>query len=200
MAANGATVDLMTAGRPRHSEEGRFRVRVYPHDLARVPGVRTLYLSRGLDAALGKAVAGAVLHVHGLWSMPTIYPARHARRHGAPLVQSPRGMLAPAALAFSASKKKLFAALAQRRALQAVSCFHATSWEEVADIRAYGLDAPVAVIPNGIDIPALDADTSRNPAAPRTLLYLGRLHPIKGCRPNHKGVGEAWSPAIPSGA
>jgi len=189
MATNGATVDLMTAGRPRHSEEGRFRVRVYPRDLARVPGVRTLYLSRGLDAALSKAVAGAVLHVHGLWSMPTIYPARHARRFGAPLVQSPRGMLAPAALAFSASKKKLFAAMAQRRALQAVTCFHATSREEVADIRAYGLDAPVAVIPNGIDIPALDLDTSRKPVAPRTLLYLGRLHPIKGL----DRLLEAWA-------
>ncbi|ESW60359.1 MAG: hypothetical protein Q27BPR15_12425 [Rhodobacter sp. CACIA14H1] len=84
-------------------------------------------------------------------------------------------MLGEAALAFSANRKRLFWALAQRRALEAAACFHATALSEAEDIRRAGLTAPIAVIPNGIDIP--DGVTV---GGARTLLYLGRLHPKKG--------------------
>jgi glycosyltransferase involved in cell wall biosynthesis len=108
--------------------------------------------------------------------MPNVYPGRAARRHGAPLVLSPRGMLGAAALAFSARQKRLFWRLAQSRAVAPVRCFHATSEAELADIRAFGLTAPVAVIPNGIDLPATLPEAPRA----REVLHLGRIHPKKG--------------------
>lgn len=55
--------------------------------------------------------------------------------------------------------------------------FHATSEGEYQDIRAFGVSAPIAVIPNGIDVPA---ELPVRGSASRTVLYLGRLHPIKG--------------------
>lgn len=194
LASRGAAVQLMAAGRSRRNDNGRVRTLVYERDLAGVPGFRSLYISRGLDQALAQAAAGAVLHVHGLWSMPTVYPARHARRHGAPLVQSPRGMLAPAALRFSQLSKSVFSAVAQRPALAAVTCFHATSPEEMQDVRAFGLRAPVAIIPNGIDMPQPVSGKAAPESGARTLLYLGRVHPKKAI----ENLLEAWARLEPA--
>lgn len=149
-------------------------------DTPRLPGLGTLLGSRSLKrAVMAAAEKGDVLHSSGLWRMPNVYPGWAAARTGCPLVVSPHGMLGPSALKFSWRKKWLFAVLAQNRALEAVTCFHATSSEEMADIRAYGLKAPIALIPIGIDVPRKSVpDDPRR--CRRTLLYLGRVHPIKG--------------------
>ncbi|KHQ50160.1 glycosyltransferase [Mameliella alba] len=163
---------VMAVGR-RRPEPG---LEIFAQDLTRLPVVNRFVISGALSRALDTAgKQGAVLHSHGLWLMPNIYPARAARRHGVPLVVSPRGMLGPEALAFSRNRKRVIWALGQRRALETAACFHATAWSEVEDIRRAGLAAPVAVIPNGIDIPEGTAETSA-----RTVLHLGRLHPKKG--------------------
>ena len=180
LAALGTPVELVSTGIAEERREGLLRMRTFAVDLARVPVVGQLYLSRALLGHLAQeAAGGSVLHSNGLWLMPNVYPAWVARRHRVPLVTSPHGMLAPAALRYSASKKRLFAALLQRRALAAADCLHATSKQEFEEIRAYGLNAPVAIVPNGIDVPppALQASP---PGGMRTMLYLGRIHPIKG--------------------
>lgn len=162
----------MALGR-RASEPG---LEVFSQDLAGIPVVRRLAISSELAGATATAAArGSVLHTHGLWLTPNISPARIARRHKVPLVVSPRGMLGEAALSFSATRKRIVWSVAQRRALETAACFHATSDAEAEDIRRMGLTAPVAVIPNGIDIPRRDPV----PGA-RTILHLGRLHPKKG--------------------
>lgn len=163
---------VMAAGR-RASEPG---LEIYPQDLPHVPIAKQLMVSRGLMRAVDAAARnGAVLHGHGLWLLPNIGPACAARRHGVPLVVSPRGMLGAEALAFSPHRKRLAWALGQRRALEAAACFHATAETEAEEIRRAGLTAPVAVIPNGIDIPG-----GTPVSGARTVLYLGRLHPKKG--------------------
>jgi glycosyltransferase involved in cell wall biosynthesis len=88
-------------------------------------------------------------------------------------------MLAAEALAISHWKKKLVWGLAQHRALAAADCLHATAVSEYEEIRAAGLINPVAIIPNGIDLPELE-DRCRRDNGKRTVLYLGRMHPKKG--------------------
>jgi glycosyltransferase involved in cell wall biosynthesis len=121
-----------------------------------------------------------VIHNHGLWLMPNINAGKAAARRPAPLVISPRGMLAPAALAFSRSKKRAFWALLQGPVTRVAACLHATSEQEYEEIRGFGLANPVAIIPNGIDLPEPTAQTAAAPAAERIVLSLGRIHPKKG--------------------
>jgi glycosyltransferase involved in cell wall biosynthesis len=123
------------------------------------------------------AAAADVVQSHGLWLAPNLYAARAAARAGRPHVISPRGMLGPAALEFSRLKKRAFWALAQARAVRAAACLHATSELERQDIRAFGLTNPVAIVPNGVDVPPLQPKPQRQE---RTALSLGRLHPKKG--------------------
>jgi glycosyltransferase involved in cell wall biosynthesis len=109
--------------------------------------------------------------------MPGIHAAQAARRRRLPLITSPRGSLSRAALSVGSRIKPLFWHLLQRRALDRCVAFHATSNAEAGDIRASGFVQPIAVIPNGIDLPNVPRSLR---ADRRTLLYLGRIHPIKG--------------------
>jgi glycosyltransferase involved in cell wall biosynthesis len=113
--------------------------------------------------------------------MPNIYPAWAKRRWPgtAKLVHSPRGMLGEPALNISKLKKRVFWTLLQRAALEAADCLHATADSEYEEIRASGLAAPIAVIPNGIDIPEIGGHP-RPSERLRVILSLGRIHPKKG--------------------
>lgn len=174
VAEQGATCDILSTGQSPGND-----VRAFPIDAVTIPALGNLNFSRALARALERAASAAsVIHAHGLWRMPNIYPARAAAKCGTPLIVSPHGMLAPAAMQFSRLQKRVFWALAQHKALKAATLFHATSAEEVADIRAAGLTQPIALIPLGIDIPP--ADVAPQTGGPPTILYLGRLHPKKG--------------------
>ena len=119
-----------------------------------------------------------IIHGHGLWMMPNIYPAQAAGANNVVYIVSPRGTLSEAAMRYSSRIKAVFWALAQKSALARATAFHATSDEEYADIRRTGFSQPVAIIPNAVDVaqrPAVKATQGR-----RTLLYLGRIHPKKG--------------------
>jgi glycosyltransferase involved in cell wall biosynthesis len=155
---------------------------LFSPDFQRAPFLNRLDLSQALARAIdAEARNGAILHSHGLWLAPNLYPAASARRFNRPLLTAPRGMLAPAALAFSRAKKELVWALAQKRALQAVTCFHATSQEEAEDIRRQGFRQPIALVPNGVDVAPADQSAATKAARGpiRTALYFGRLHPKK---------------------
>jgi glycosyltransferase involved in cell wall biosynthesis len=150
-------------------------------DYAPIPILRRLRCSQGLSSALYDAARIAdVIHNHGLWLMPNVGAATAAASRATPLVISPRGMLAPAALAFSRLKKRAFWALFQGPATRGAACIHATSEQEYQEIRSFGLANPVAIIPNGIDLPALASSGSTGFRPERTVFSLGRIHPKKG--------------------
>lgn len=138
----------------------------------------SLKLIRSLDSISRSC---DILHNHSLWSFPSMATGLVTRGSSAKLVTSPRGTLAPVALARSRMKKRIFKAL-QWPAITRAALLHATSEMEYADIRNIGLRAPVAIIPNGIDIPDMSlADDDQGQCHTRyRLLFLGRLHPIKG--------------------
>ncbi len=142
-----------------------------PRRLGRSPAMR-----RWLSAQ-ARSRSVDLIHNHGLWMMPTVYPGHTARRHGIPLVVSPRGTLSEWAMQSGSAFKRIFWPLVQRPALSAATCFHATAESEYQDIRRLRFRQPVAIIPNGIDMPDL---TRKTPGDRRTLLFLGRVHPKKG--------------------
>jgi glycosyltransferase involved in cell wall biosynthesis len=147
-------------------------------------------LSRAVDAA-----ALDLVHTHGLWTYPSVVAARWSARWTRPRVVSPHGMLDPWALRNSAWKKQIAGWLYENRHLREAACLHALTTAEHAAIRAIGLTNPVAIIPNGIDLPTADTsdgtpewalDLDQND---RLMLYLGRLHPKKGL----ENLIRAWA-------
>jgi len=146
---------------------------------AQAPFPRKLGVSLPMWNWLGKAKSHGIslIHSHGLWMMPNIYPARAAARAGIPHVIAPRGTLDPAALVYSAYAKRLVRWLGQDASLKGATAFHATSSIEAGHIRAQGLHQPIVLSPNGIDIPPA---VHKIRGGRRTLLYLGRLHEKKG--------------------
>ena len=149
----------------------RFPLGIGPARLGRSPA---MYRWLEAEARSGRM---RILHNHSLWMMPNVYPGWLSRKYGVPQVVAPRGALSEWAMASGSPVKSLFWRTMQRPALAAASCFHATSASEYEDIRRLGFRQPVAIIPNGIDIP--DEETGSAPAN-RILLFLGRLHRKKG--------------------
>jgi glycosyltransferase involved in cell wall biosynthesis len=183
VARAGADVELLTVGRGQgpvpSGAESPVLHRAYAHDLASVPRIHHLRLSRALASALRSEAddKADVLHTHGLWLAPNIYPATAARSAGKAFVISPRGMLGKEAMRFSSLQKTLVWKLAQKKAMAGAAFIHATSEGECDEVRAMGLAIPVVVIPNGVDVPALQ---SRPKGWERVALSLGRIHPKKG--------------------
>ena len=128
---------------------------------------------------MGKTAAGKVdvIHNHGMWQMNAIYPGRATRGRKTKLVVSPRGTFSKWAMDYGSRSKVIFWSLLQRPALVHAACFHATAESEYEDIRRLGFKQPVAVIPNGIDVQEF---VERGCRETRNLLFLGRIHPVKG--------------------
>lgn len=143
-------------------------------------GPRSLGVSprmrRWLEA---EAASGRVdlIHNHSLWMMPNVYPGRACRHGRCRLMVSPHGTLSTWALGRSTMKKKIFWHVLQASALRAAACFHATAESEYKDIRRLGFRQPVCILPNGIDLPPLEQKPGDSR---RHLLFLGRIHPVKG--------------------
>ncbi|RPF70529.1 glycosyltransferase [Aurantiacibacter spongiae] len=129
-----------------------------------------------------------VLHQHGLWQAISITTARWGHRTGRPTVIAPRGMLDPWALRNSGWKKRIASALYENRNLRTAACIQVLGLSEARSVRAAGLAAPLAVIPNAITPPLKDCAERFDRSGRRTLLFLGRLHPKKGL----SELIEAW--------
>jgi len=128
--------------------------------------------------ALARAAQAVdIIHTHSLWSMVQVAAGWVVPGKRAKLVVSPHGTLSPWALSYRKWRKRLMWPF-QRRALARADLLHATSEAEYHDIRARGFRAPVVVIPNGIDVPPLAPRGLQKGL--RNLLFLGRLHPVKG--------------------
>jgi glycosyltransferase involved in cell wall biosynthesis len=140
-------------------------------------------MMRGLQAAVGQS---SVLHNHGLWMMPNVYCGRVDLPRGCKLVVAPRGTLADWAWQRSRLQKAVLWRLGQARTLRRADLFHATSQDEAQSIRRRGFRQPIAIVPNGVDLPHLAVAQPHEP--PYRLLFLGRIHPVKGI----PELLEAW--------
>jgi glycosyltransferase involved in cell wall biosynthesis len=159
----------------------RFPLGLGPHRLGRSPA-----MWRWLKAAVASGTVG-IVHSHGMWQMAGVYPGWACQgQKQAKLIVSPRGSFSQWAFVSGSPVKRLFWPLVQRPALAGCVCFHATAASEYRDIRRMDFTQPIAVIPNGIDIPDL---LPRVESPIRTVLFLGRIHPVKGL----DWLLQAWS-------
>ncbi|EMI54904.1 glycosyltransferase [Rhodopirellula sallentina] len=120
-----------------------------------------------------------VIHTHGIFKHTSADVHSVARRGKIPYVVAPHGMLDSWALSRSRFKKLVASWWFESRHLANARCFHALCKAEAEDIRRCGYPEPICVIPNGIDLPKVERP-SQTTDRPRTLLFLGRIHPKKG--------------------
>lgn len=135
----------------------------------------------------------SLVHNHGLWEAPNHAAAALARSRDLPLVIQPHGTLASWSMQNKSLKKKLAMLAFQRRDLDSASLFVATSMPEHESLRTLGLRQPVAILPNGVGGNAYEASEDgvpdRGAEHKRTVLFLSRIHPVKGL----SNLVEAWS-------
>lgn len=122
-----------------------------------------------------------ILHMETLWRYPQLIMRSWAKKCKGPIVCSPHGMLDPYIIKNQGFLKRIFARVFMQKSLESVTCFHALCKKEFEDIRSYGLKQPIAIIPNGINIPnCRNIKIEKRKDSKKHLLYLGRLHKKKG--------------------
>ncbi len=142
---------------------------------------RRFWASSALKRALREEAGSAdILHNHGLWIAANDYVLTAVRGTKCRLVTSPHGTLSRAALSHSRLAKRIAWRAGHRRVVQDACFLHATGHGELEDIRNLSLTNPVAVIPNGVDIPEEQEGRGERDGDLRELIFVGRLHPIKG--------------------
>jgi glycosyltransferase involved in cell wall biosynthesis len=175
----------LTAEAARERSTGDHAIRIFPTSFpARLGYSRSMVraaATRGGDTA-------DVLHQHGLWRAFSRATQRWRTVHRGPTVVAPAGTLTDEALGYSRWRKKLALLAYEEANLRSASCLHANSTAEARGLRRRGLSNPIAVIPSGVPDAWLDGSGDAAafrrrfsiPADRRLLLFLSRLHPIKG--------------------
>jgi glycosyltransferase involved in cell wall biosynthesis len=149
--------------------------------VAPIPFAKRLGVSPKMKRALAEAACQLdVIHSNSVWMMPNIYPAAAVRGTQCKLVVAPRGTMSRWALKRSRFRKSVLWRCGQQSALQAAHCFHATSEDELQQIRDMGFRQPVAIIPNGVQCPERIMPPNNTRSSGRVLLFLARIHPTKG--------------------
>lgn len=127
-----------------------------------------------------------ILHIHGLWRSPNRLTSFFLRNQK-PYIITPHGMLDNWALKNSYFKKKLALFLWEKRALKNAVCMQALCENEISSIKKIVPNMPVALIPNGINLPNLKIKNDQNliwrndiKNSKKILLFLGRFHKKKG--------------------
>ena len=187
------SVSVMSVKDEFSDADGQAWSPVEPQVLA-ARGPRWFGYSPDLQSRIGQTDA-AVIHSHGIWMYPDLAVRRAAARSKVPWLISPHGMLDAWALRNSGWKKRLAGWLFTNETLRRAACLHALCDSEYRSIRAYGLNNPVAVIANGVDLP----DRARHTDSPlqvghagdarKTLLFMGRIHAKKGI----ENLVRAWT-------
>lgn len=131
-----------------------------------------------------------VVHTHLPFIYPTYAAARVAYNCSKPLFYHQRGVFDPERLKFRRLKKRLYLNLIEKpMVLRHASILIGLTEYETESYRLLGLDTPCEVIPNGIDAGAYWQNLPHEwhvklgiKPESTVILFLGRLHPIKGAQ------------------
>lgn len=129
-----------------------------------------------------------LVHIHSIFSYPTLAASRVARRLNQPYVVAPHGMAEPWCLGYKAWKKQPYLRLIERRTLSRSAALHALVVEEARNLRALKLPTPAFVLPNGVSLEEFQTPHPRHvfeflypeTRGKRIVLFMGRIDPKKG--------------------
>lgn len=146
-----------------------------------------------------EAINPDVVHTQSLWMYLSYANKKYNRKTGTPYIVSPHGMLDRWQLKQSFwkdLKKNIVLKLYEQKHLEHANCIHALCQEEHDAIRSMGLKNPIAIIPNGMELPVNGNGSSNGEHAGKgenknrkKLLFLARIHQKKGL----DNLLEAWS-------
>jgi glycosyltransferase involved in cell wall biosynthesis len=193
LAARGATLDIVTTdddGQERMQvprgeaiERGGYRVRFMPRQ------TRLYTVSLPLASWLAAHVRDyEVVHVHALFSFPSIAACLAAGARHVPYIVRPLGTLSPWGLQHRrASFKRISLALVEGPLLSRAAAVHFTTEQEMREAANLGIDMRGTVVPIGIDTSAFEGGdhtylVERYPQllGRRVILFLSRLDRKKG--------------------
>ena len=129
-----------------------------------------------------------LVHIHELWHYPHFAVYKAAKSFKKPFIISIHGGLQHWCLNHKAFKKKIYSILIQRKILKEASALHAITEEEVKNISNFVDNKNVFLIPNGINLEDFKnlpprekfEDLYPDLKGKKVILFLGRIHPIKG--------------------
>lgn len=185
-------LDISIFSPVREGEEAKV---IYPQGvrvrLFKQGGLSALWTSysRELAKAAREEVPNVdLVHIHEPWHHPHFAAYRAAKRARKPYIITPHGAFDPWCLNFKPLKKRIYSALIQKRTLREAGALHAITKEEIHQIRAFGANGYIAMIPNGInssdyrELPPREQFENSYPELvdKRVVLFLSRIHPKKG--------------------
>ncbi|MGD0497914.1 MAG: glycosyltransferase [Bryobacteraceae bacterium] len=168
------------------SDSGDYEVVIPEVEVIRISWSPAAALFGKLWRSLSRLISQCDLaHIHGIWEGHCVTTGQICRKLDRPFIVSAHGMLERWALLNKRWKKSPYSALVERPNLRGAACLRALTMREIADYRRYGLHAPAALIPNGIDPPPSFSPDPFYLAFPglagkRLVLFLSRIHYKKG--------------------
>lgn len=120
-----------------------------------------------------------IIHNHGLWQKTNHLAVLAAKKSNIPLILTTHGMLRPWAISHKRLKKRVAWWLYQKHDTQFAKVLHSTCQDESSELQALGLGNEISEIPIGINLREIPDTPSQKPTK-RKMLFLGRLHPVKG--------------------
>lgn len=154
-------------------------VKMYFYKKSNIPLLSKIGYSNNLKQIINK-IAPNIIDCQGLWMYFSFIALNYKLKHKAKIVITPHGMLDEWAVKNSRWRKKIIGYLYEYKNLRNANCIKALCKPEYESIRKFGLKNPIAIIPNGINLPA-DFNYERK-TCKKTLLYIGRIHPKKGLK------------------
>jgi len=121
-----------------------------------------------------------VVHLTAVYSPPTLPALLMSKLLRKPLIWSPRGGLQRWGGSTRTGVKNWWDKVCNLLCEPGRVQLHVTSEAEKAESLAIMTRASATIIPNGIDFPGLNGNRERAPGSTLNLLFMGRLHPIKG--------------------
>jgi glycosyltransferase involved in cell wall biosynthesis len=142
----------------------------------------------GQQSILRASIAQAnIVHLHGIWMWPQWAAAREAHRIRRPLVLSTHGMMEPwiwqRQIWLHQLKKTIYWRTVAYPAFKCATVIHALTKKEADNLSNYFPSQRIEILPHSLDLDQIDKNLAICPieqSASPYILFLGRLHPVKG--------------------